>query len=103
MAVDKLVLCKNRTENSVVPFIQIGVAHQTQLAETIHALQCNATCPYQMRHCSRSLGPDGLDCANHINLSFCLQLLNKTPDSYECTSAAETVTASGKDIMKAVI
>ena len=56
--------------------IQIGVAHQTQFAETIHALQCNATCPHQMRHCSRSLSPDGLDFADHIKLSFCLQLLN---------------------------
>ena len=51
-----------------------------------------AILPHQMRHCSRSLGPDGLDCADHINLSLCLQLLNKTPDSYECTRAAKTIT-----------
>ena len=51
-----------------------------------------------MRHCSRSLGPNGLDCADHINLSFCFQLLNKTPDSYECTSAAKTITGEQRQI-----
>ena len=50
------------------------------------------TCPYQMWHCSWSLGPDGLDCANHINLSLCLHLLNQRPNGYECTSAAQTIT-----------
>ena len=56
------------------------------------------TCPHQMRHCSWSLCPDGLDYANHINLSLCLHLLNQRPNGYECTSATETIAANEERI-----
>ena len=51
------------------------------------------TYTHQKWHCSRSLGPDGLDCADHINLSLCLHLLNQRPKGYECTSSTKTITA----------
>ena len=92
MAVDKLVLY---TENSVAQIFKLELhTRHSLLKQFMHYI--TATCPYQMWHCSRSLSPDGLDCADHINLSFCLHLLNQRPNGYECTSATETVTASGK-------
>ena len=62
----------------------------------------SVTCPHHMWHCSWSLGPDGLDCADHINLSLCLHLLNQRPNGYECTSAAQTITACGERYIQIV-
>ena len=61
----------------------------------IYRHHMHVTCPHQMRHCSWSLCPNGLDCANHINLSLCLHLLNQQPHGYECTSATQAITGEG--------
>ena len=107
-----MVVCAHKIQHYIIRSVNIAYMYHTAVTlvhyrlifplslgrlayythQSILAYHRYFTSSYQKWHCSRSLGPDGLDCADHINLSLCLHLLNQRPNGYECTSATETIT-----------